>query len=155
MDAAVEVFVANVASKVWRSTSVWLVGYDGPSRCCCSFPLAFLTDTLGCARNLLGRVSSGFCALAFDLQDGSLSDRQGWIGSSGARPLRMCRPPSIVTRIHLHGFPNVSCRLPFYCGSLELTALVCCSITQLFEQGPSGFQVADLKAQNSIALTNA
>ena len=46
MGAAVEVFVASAA---WRSTSVWLVGYVGPFRCCYSFPLALLTDTLGLA----------------------------------------------------------------------------------------------------------
>lgn len=41
MDAAVEGFVASVASMasaMWRSISVWLVGYAGPFRRCCSFP---------------------------------------------------------------------------------------------------------------------
>lgn len=77
--------MANVASTVWRSTPVWLVGCSGPFRCRCSFPLALLTDTLGYARNLLGRALSSFCSLAFDFSDRSLSDRYGWIGSSGAK----------------------------------------------------------------------
>lgn len=38
MGAPMEVFVASVASAVWRSTPVWLVGYAGPFRRCCSFP---------------------------------------------------------------------------------------------------------------------
>lgn len=85
MGAVVEVYVASVASTVWRSTSVWLVGCSGPFRCRCSFPLALLTGTLGYARNLLGRALSGFCSLAFDFSDCSLSDRHRWIGSSGAK----------------------------------------------------------------------
>lgn len=48
-------------------------------------------------------------------------------------------PPSIVTRVRLQRFPNVSYRLPYYCGSLELTAWVCCSVTQLFEWGAKWF----------------
>lgn len=91
MGAAVEDIVANVASIVWRSTSVWLVGYAGPFRCRCLFPLALLTDTLGYARKFPGRALCGFCALDFDFQDCSLSDRHGRIGSSGARPLRVCK----------------------------------------------------------------
>jgi len=71
-------------------------------------------------------------------------------------PLRMFKPcgrATISRGIYLQGFPDALRRLPSYCGSLELTVLFC-SITQLFEQGPS-LQVVDLKAQNLIALTNA
>lgn len=65
MGAAVESYVTIVASVVWRSTSVWLARSPGPFRCRCSFPLPLLTDTLGYARNLLGRALSGLLCSDF------------------------------------------------------------------------------------------